>query len=167
MKLYILALFLGISSALALAARVPDGAIIRNSGSTNTAGYVIKLWSTGKAQLQVEPHFGQTRPARWFTVRPAVASAFFTDVLAARARPGTPEHCMKSASFGTTTTVLWHGWQSPDLQCPPFSPAVQALDHDVRVVQAAAHIDVNMRRIPLPGGLRRMIPTPTPEVQPT
>ena len=76
------------------------------------------------------------------------------------------QHCMKSASFGTRTTVAWHDYTSFDLQCPPLSPSVARLGTDVGVVQASANLDTRIRRIPLPRDIR-MIPTATPEVQPT
>ena len=145
----------------ASASAIRDGGIIRNSGSTNTAAYEIKLWSDGSAML-----IEQGRQQRYFRVTPETSERFFRDVAAARAEPGVPRACMKSASFGTRTTVLWHGYLSVDLQCPPLSPAVARLAADVSAVQASASIDTRIRRIPLPHDLRK-IPTATPEVQPT
>jgi hypothetical protein len=105
-------------------------------------------------------------PGKSFTVDPSVAKSFFKNVRASRQDPGTPSRCMKSASFGTTTTVQWHGWNSFDLQCPPWSSPVQALTADVRAIQAAANIDTGIHRIPLPRE-PRMIPSAAPEVSPT
>lgn len=147
---------------VAIAAGGRDGAVIRNSGSTNTAGYLIKVWSDGQAQVTMR---GSQVP-RSFTIDGALASSFFTDVKAARANPGTPGHCMKSASFGTTTTVLWHGWLSSDLQCPPYTPAMQALLADVRAIEQAGNISSGPRRTRIPLE-PRMIPSPAPEVSPT
>lgn len=149
--------------AVAAAAARPDGAMIRNSGSTNTAPYSIKVWSDGRAELTT----GRTETSpRSFSVDPAVAKQFFTDVKAARANPGTPSHCMKSASFGSTTTVEWHGWNSPDLLCPPFTPSVQAVAANVRTIEAAANLGTGLHRFPLPRE-PRMIPSTAPEVSPT
>lgn len=151
--------------AVAAAAARPDGAIIHNSGSTNTAGYSIKVWSDGRGEVTMGrgPGWGT---GKVFNVEPTVAERFFTNVKTARENPGTPGHCMKSASFGTTTTVQWHGWNSPDLQCPPFSPAVQAISADVRQIQAAANVDSGLHRIRIPNE-PRMIPETSPEVSPT
>jgi hypothetical protein len=158
-----LALVLVLSSAAAVSAAVlDDGATISNSGSTNTLGYTIKVWTNGGAQITMS----RTTAPRPFTIDADLATRFFADVRAARANPGGGGHCMKSASFGTTTGVIWHNYNSVDLQCPPFSPAVAALAADVRLVEAAANIDTRLRRFPLPGGMR-MIPTATPEVTPT
>jgi len=149
--------------ALVAAAAQPDGAVIRNSGSTNTAAYTIKVWSDGRGEVAMGRMGGSGKP---FTVDADVAKSFFTNVRAARQDPGSPGRCMKSASFGTTTTVHWHGWNSFDLQCPPWSPSVQALASDVRAIQAAANIDTGIHRIPLPRE-PRMIPSSAPEVSPT
>lgn len=148
------------SANVALAAETNDGAIIANSGSTNTLGYEIKLWSNGKAQITMNGG-----APRAFRIDDDLASRFFSNLAAARANPGVSGHCMKSASFGTSTNVTWHGWSSFDLQCPPLSPAMMLLNTDVRQVQATANIDTR-RRIRLPGDVR-MIPTAAPEVTPT
>jgi hypothetical protein len=138
-----------------------DGAVIHNSGSTNTRGYAIKVWSDGSAQLEMNDQ--SSRPV---TLESDVTVRFFDDLRSARANPGTPQHCMKSASFGTTTTVAWHDYTSVDLQCPPLTPAVAALASDVRAIAASANADTHVHRLPLPGGMR-MIPSPSPEVSPT
>jgi hypothetical protein len=141
-----------------------DGATILNSGSTNTPPWTIKLWSDGSATWQIR----DGNPTA-FTLSKAATERFFTDVKASRdGGRGPMQHCMKSASFGTTTVVQWHGWSSPDLQCPPLPGAVSALAQDVAAVRSAAKIPVGpiMRRFPLPME-RRKIPAPTPEVTPT
>jgi hypothetical protein len=143
------------------AGTTPDGATIRISGSTNSAPYVIRVWSDGNADVAV----GDGAPHA-FSIDIDRATSFFNDVSAARANPGTPQHCMKSASFGTTTVVSWHGYASVDLQCPPLTPAVSALALDVRAIQASANADTHVRRLPLPNDARK-IPTPSPEETPT
>lgn len=161
------AALMGAFAALAIAAWAAptrDGAVIRTSRSTNTAAYEIKVWSDGRAQLI------QTEGPTSFNIAPGLAKRFFADAAAGRANPGTPGHCMKSASFGTTTVVTWHRWTSSDLQCPPFSAPVTALAADVRAIQAAVKIGGPLHRIPLPREPRmtpRMNPTPSPEVSPT
>jgi hypothetical protein len=167
-RLILVGLALGVIGTIALAAAAaarPDGAVIHNSGSTNTSGYSIKLWSNGRGELTMGrgPGWGT---GRVFELDQSVAERFFSNVKAARQDPGTPGHCMKSASFGTSTTVQWHGWSSPDLQCPPLSSAVQAVAADVRDIQQAASIGNQLRRIPLPRE-PRMIPSTAPEVSPT
>ena len=153
------------SCATALGAFSRDGATIENSGSTNTAPYTLKVWSNGSAALV--PRAGASRA---FAVPMNVTARFFRDVQAARSNPGTAGHCMKSASFGTSTYVLWHGWRSFDLSCLPRG-AQFALAADVRAIQSASGVTSNPpRRIPLmPGELRRApsipsaSPTPAPK----
>lgn len=149
------ALFAG-SCSTALAAFTRDGATIMNSGSTNTAPYSLKVWSDGRAAM-----ISAARVSTPFRVPGAETADFFRDVALARANPGSPGHCMKSASFGTSTTVLWHGWTSFDLSCPPHG-AQFALAADVRAIVGAAGVFNNPpRRIPLmPGELHRMPPSP-------
>lgn len=151
------------TTAALAAAGVPDGATITNSGSTNSAGYVIKIWSDGRGSITIG-----SGNATSFTVTHDVAQRFFADAKAARANPGAPGHCMKSASFGTTTSVKWHGWTSVDLQCPPLDPAVSALARDAQAIEAAAGIGTTVHLIPRPHEPRRLpsetttSPTSTP-----
>jgi hypothetical protein len=144
-----------------------DGATIVNSGSTNTSGYSIKLWSDGTGSVST----GNGTPTT-FTVPADTAAKFFADVKAARDSGGAQlQHCMKSASFGSRTTVQWHGWASPDFTCPPFSPAVGALSQDASAIEAAANVPArgmpgHLVRKPLPIEMRKTS-TPTPEAEPT
>ncbi len=158
---YLLALAILSAATVAAAPLQRDGAVIRNSGSTNTAAYTITLWSDGAARVEM-----RGANSRELRVDRDVADHFFRDARASRQDPGIAHTCMKSASFGTATIVAWHGWNSPDLQCPPFSASVILLAADVRAVQAAANIDTRLHRVPLPHELR-MIPSATPEVTPT
>ena len=139
------------SYSIALAGYSRDGAIIHNSGSTNTAPYSLKVWSDGSAA--VVNASGSSTP---FKVPMNVVASFFRDVQSARGNPGTPGHCMKSASFGTSTVVTWHGWHSFDLSCPPVGEQTE-LAANVRAIQSAARVlNTPPHRIPLmPGELRR------------
>ncbi len=143
------------SSSPASAAAL-DGASITTSGSTNTAGYTIKLHSDGSGAVAVTG-----RPEKAFTVDAALAEKFMSDAKAAREDPGTLQHCMKSASFGTTTTVTWHNYTSTDLQCPPLSSSVAMLAHDVQRIQQAAAVGAAPNRIRLPIEPHR-VPVETP-----
>lgn len=105
--------------ALAVAARL-DAAVVRNSGSTNAPGYTITVWTGGRATVQTISKAGAPAGGvRTSAVPRSLAAQFLNEAAAARrenaaAEPG----CMKSASFGSTTTVSWHGWTSGDLACP-------------------------------------------------
>lgn len=126
-----------------------DGAIIRNSGSTNFAGYTIKFWSDGTAQWQPSGRQGTLHgQVSSGTVPKDVVQKFFHDVAEARNNRTIAEHCMKSASFGSTTVVLWHGWTSPDLQCPGGGYIV-SLANDVNQVIAALGVHQSRAGTPL------------------
>lgn len=156
---------LSIATIAVYAARVPDGAVIHQSGSTNTQPFTIKLWSDGRAQVLV----GDAAP-RATNVSQSSAEAFFRDVRAARANPGEAQSCMKSASFGTRTTVSWHDYTSVDLQCRPLSSAVSTLADDVSSIVEQASVGTVIRRIPNPNYMKRAPiegpSSPTPKATP-
>ena len=125
-----------------------DGATLLNSGSTNSAPYRIALHADGTAVVSVEGHTPETH-----TISAATAAAFFAHLKAALPLVKTPGACMKSASFGTSTSVLYHGNQSGDLSCPQST-------HD-RTLQADASAIAHEIGIPqfLP---RRPVPAVSP-----
>jgi hypothetical protein len=123
------------------ASPVRDGAAIVDSGSTNMSGYRIDVWSDGAASITLQNRAGIAQaPAKPFSVTGGVAARFFADLKAARAANVSGSPCMKSASFGTTTHVSWHGWTSPDLDCPSENPLLSALIRDVNAIRAASGI---------------------------
>lgn len=127
------------------AAGAVDGATIVNSGSTNTPGYTIAVRSDGSATLAVRGRLGMpANPPKSFSVSSTVAQQFMDDLKAARDGHAAGQPCMKSASFGTTTRVTWHGWTSPDLQCPPGG-LLAPLARDVAQIRAASGIDTSGR----------------------
>lgn len=156
------AMMLALISSAASAAALRDGATIRNSGSTNARGYLVKVWSDGSALVQEAG--GVTSGARR-TLPAALVRKFFTDVHAARGGAAAEQGCMKSASFGSTTIVSWHGWSSPDIECPA-SGKLAALAQDAHAIVASLPI-ASGRRIPmLPNERRRPIqPSPSPGQQ--
>lgn len=147
-------------SARAAAPRL-DGALIQNSGSTNFTGYAIKVWSDGRTSTSPYAQRGTVSgPAQSGSLPPALTQRFFRDVAAARRGGMMGRTCMKSASFGTSTHVLWHGWTSPDLECPAGGE-LAPLANDVRQIVAALRIRPASRLIRmLPNEPRRAEPTP-------
>lgn len=131
-------------------------ASIVNSGSTNAHGYHIEVSSTGRARIAGNAH-------GWLNIGGRLARKFFIDLKTARtaAAPGVP--CMKSASFGARTTVVWHEWTSPDLECPASGTLV-TLKADVLAISSLAVQAPRRPRGGLPvNGTRILIPlTPTP-----
>jgi hypothetical protein len=147
--------------ALCAAGQLLDGMRVDNGGSTNTAPWTLWLRSDGSGRVYGDP---SDHP---FTVSPELAARTFSHLAAARAAIASAEPCMKSASFGSRTTVMWHGWQSPDLSCPQRAPALAALAADIAEIQALAQIRTAPRRPLLPNEPRRapsegQPPTPTP-----
>ncbi len=119
------------------AAYARDGAVIRNGGSTNFSGYTIKVWSDGSASAVRSGRNGTPEGAATTASIPGnLAQTFLNDARQARSNHAISRACMKSASFGTTTVVLYHGWTSPDLECPGggFSVALAADAHKIAAV---------------------------------
>jgi len=126
-----------------------DSAVIVDSGSTNTAGYKIEVWSDGTGTVALQAWRGAAAaPPKKFAMAAGVTTRFFADLKAARAAKVAGSPCMKSASFGTTTHVSWHEWKSPDLDCPSENPLLSAVIKDVNAIRAASGIGT------LPGSRR-------------
>ncbi len=88
-------------------------AVIRNSGSTNVAGFTIVVHPDFSADV-----YGGATP------RHALLAAAQAKWLFAKLGDDEPfsslegGRCMKSASFGTTLTITYRGQTTPDLSCP-------------------------------------------------
>jgi hypothetical protein len=117
-----------------------DGAVIVDSGSTNTAGYRIEMWSDGSATIALHRRGVAPGAAQPFSVGGAVTARLFADLQAAKVANVTGSPCMKSASFGSTTRVSWHGWTSPDLDCPSENALLTSVIRDVNLIRAASGI---------------------------
>ena len=106
----------------------PGAAVVRNSGSTNSAGYTLAIAPDGRATLrQYDGLANKTVAAaqtRWLFSRLKAAGPL--DSLGI-------EHCMKSASFGTSTTITWNGTTSGDVSCSA-DPASRELVRTINVI---------------------------------
>jgi hypothetical protein len=157
-----LALAILAAVAIAYAGSQPDGAIIRNTGSTNFSGYTIKVWSDGRTSTVHTSRSGQAldRPVAG-TVPSSLVTQLFSDLRTAQHAHPVAETCMKSASFGTTTVVTYHGWTSPDLECGGDGHII-ALGSDAKKIAAQLRVQpFKAHRIPmLPNEPRRTEPTP-------
>lgn len=163
-----------LAAAIGSAAQMRDGAVIRNSGSTNFSGYTVKVWSDGSAWWVYSNRAGDTIGSPTTGRIPqTVAQKFLQDAQTAR-RSGhvASQSCMKSTSFGTTTVVTYHGWTSPDLECPGDGFAI-SLGSDAHKIVSLLNIQPlsHSRRIPmLPNEPRRPETTPgqaSPTTEPT
>ena len=139
-----------------------DGVVIRNSGSTNSASYAIAVWSDGTTRTVLNARRPVPDAPVYGTIPAALAARLLADSKAAKAANPPPMHCMKSVSFGTTETLLYHDWQSPDLTCPSGSLIAQ-LRADAAAVVETLHLNVRpVRRLPMLPGARRAVPAATP-----
>ncbi|HEV3085857.1 MAG TPA: hypothetical protein VGX96_01435 [Candidatus Elarobacter sp.] len=120
----------------------PDEALIVNSGSTNRAGYRLRVYADGWTALQQGDVPVRKR------VPAALVDRFFADLKAAGPLSKLPAaHCMKSVSFGSTTSIGYRGVLSPDLSCPSSSPSARALAVDAAALASAAGVSM----LPRPG----------------
>ncbi len=112
-------------------------ALIVNSGSTNRAGYRLRVYAAGWTALQQGDVPIRKR------VPGALIKHFFADLAAAGALDKLPApNCMKSASFGSSTQVGYRGAMSPDLECPSPSASARALAIDATALAAAAGVSM-------------------------
>ena len=115
----------------------PGEALIVNSGSTNSAGYRLRVYADGTAALQQIERFSsdQAVPIKK-QLSTALVKRFFADLQAAGPLDQlTAPHCMKSASFGSVTQIGYLGKMSPDISCGGPS-AVHALQADADALAA-------------------------------
>src|ERR1700680_437407 len=99
-------------------------ALILNSGSTNTAGYRLRVSTSGWTTLQQGDVALRKRVAARFVQR------LFADLRATGPLDELATHpCMKSASFGTSMVIVYRGKTSPDISCPgpPRAPQQDAV----------------------------------------
>lgn len=118
---------------------------ITNSGSTNVAGYTVRVKRNGDAYYTVKwkERSGKVHPSGEQTgkVSAELAEQLFHHVEDAMPLTQYPrEHCMKSASFGYTLQLDYDGQESPDLSCGSKDPKLRALQDDVQAVVAALNI---------------------------
>jgi hypothetical protein len=125
--------------------RIPtaaDEALILRSNSTNTAGYRLRVNTSGWTTLQQ----GDI-PLRKH-VSAALVKRFFADLRAAGPLDEIPAHpCMKSASFGTTLTIVYRGKTSPDVSCPATA---RNLAQDALALADAAGVSLAPRPLQQP-----------------
>jgi len=110
-------------------------AVIVNSGSTNLAGYRIEVAPDGHTQIT------QGMATRSIDLPAPLVTRFYADLAAAGPLDALPvQPCMKSASFGSRTTLAYKMKTSADLQCGQTSAAGHALAADVAAITAAAGV---------------------------
>ena len=96
--------------------------VITNSGSTNTPAFTLTIHQDGSGKLTYQKGSHAERFAR-FKDKTFPAGTFDSQQLSSQLSgikdvSTIPNHnCLKSASFGSTTTVTFQGKTSGDLSC--------------------------------------------------
>jgi hypothetical protein len=115
----------------------PGEALIVNSGSTNRAGYRLRVYDTGWTALQQGDVPLRKR------VPLALVKRLFADLRAAGPLDRLQTaRCMKSMSFGSVTQIAYRGTMSPDVSCGGTSDAVRALEADALALADAAGVSM-------------------------
>ena len=117
-------------------------AVILNSGSTNTAGYRISVERRGDAEYTVTPRRQRSEESvepMHHKLTDALVQRFFADLESAEPLEELPStHCLKSASFGSSTIIQFGHEQTPDLSCPTAqNEHVKSLMRDVTEIARA------------------------------
>jgi len=128
--------------------RVPttgNEALIVNSGSTNRAGYRLRVFADGTTALQqgdvpLKKRISQTLVTRFFADLQAAGPLDKLQI----------PHCMKSASFGSTTQIGYRGVMSGDVSCFGGSQTVRTLSIDASAIADAAGVSMLPRPLPSP-----------------
>jgi hypothetical protein len=123
----------------------PGDVVIRNSGSTNAGGYTIVLHPDFSADVAtsggIERKTVGAAQAKWLFAKLDAAMPLGSLAVA---------RCMKSASFGSTTTIAYRGQVTPDISCAGDA-AVRELSRTVAVI--VGQLDIS----PAIGRLRRRL----------
>ena len=141
-------LLLAALPALAAPAPVkPTDAIIINSGSTNTTGYIVIVSPDGTVHYKFGVAANSTETRYIAAALPkAQTKKLFHDLAAAMPLKALPvHHGMRSASFGTQTVMTYKGQRSPDLSSAT-DPRTVVLKADIDAITKALHIGNVPRR---------------------
>ncbi|HEY3939352.1 MAG TPA: hypothetical protein VGL97_18115 [Bryobacteraceae bacterium] len=113
-----------------------SGPTIIDTGSTNIPGLRVIMDEAGN-RATVELRNGTKRRMK---MNKALHEQFLRNLQAAGPLNALPaNHCMKSASFGSSLYVELNGVRSPDLSCPAqVDPRTKALKSDATKILRAA-----------------------------
>ncbi len=123
---------------------------IVNSGSTNTAGYVIELKRNGlvhwtvapRRRVTVAPESSTTASPNQIRLPTARANEIFKAIdEASPFDQYQPVFCGKSVSFGTTLHLTYNGQQVSDLNCPMKDQRLVNLSKYIHDLIADLHIN--------------------------
>ena len=117
---------------------------IINSGSSNTAGYVVTVQRTGLVTWTVNSRLRPTSSPKPSSTQLSASRTTSIFQAVEQALPLTqykPVFCVKSVSFGTTLHLRYHEQQSPDLSCPMKEQQLLVLSKYVRELIAELHVN--------------------------
>ncbi len=123
---------------------------ITNSGSTNTAGYVIELQRNGHVKWTVAPRsrFIDSTTLPSTTTQNSIqlpllrANTIFQAIeQASPFNQYAPVFCIKSISFGTRLFVTYNGQQTPDLNCPVQDQRLVLLNEQIHALISDLNIN--------------------------
>ena len=98
-------------------------AVIKNSGSSNTPGWTLTIFTDGSGELTYENVSPKQRFFHPYENKTYAVGTFESHQLAALLTKiddvsSIPDHgCLKSVSFGSKTTINYNGKTSGDLSC--------------------------------------------------
>jgi hypothetical protein len=138
---------------MVLPANAPQVSII-DSGSTNRPGVTITVDQAGNAVVELRG--SQPQSAK---LSEQLCEQLMRDVKAAGTLSTLPvQHCMKSASFGSSLYVEFNGDRSPDVSCSPQpDPRSAALHKDASDILQAVR---NQLHLPMLRTARPVRPIP-------
>jgi peptidoglycan hydrolase-like protein with peptidoglycan-binding domain len=128
----------GVSSATAPVTPVATTSIsITDSGSTNTAGFVLTINADGSGTLNTSQSHSTQASIKQI---PAGTLRYQTLKLDIEAVPDllVQGQCAKSVSFGSTETIVYNGQKSGDVSCPSTASSSQSLSQEVSAIIAQA-----------------------------
>ncbi len=112
-----------------------DEILITNSGSTNAPGSTLTINSDGSGSIQYKKGhwpFGSYKD-KTFAAHTFEIDQFKTIIAEIKNMHAIPNHgCPKSISFGSTTTITYHGETSGDISC--LSMQDGKVFHDLRIL---------------------------------
>jgi len=140
-------LLLAAPSVIAAPVTMPDYAVIENTGSTNTLGYMLRVAPKGAVLYRLGAAISPNTHLNIMKVVPtAQAKKLFSDLEAAMPLTDLPvRHGVRSASFGTQTYITYKGQKSPDLTFAS-DPRTVALKADIDSITKALHVGNAPRR---------------------
>ncbi len=128
-------------------------ACIENSGSTNSLGYEIYVGPSGNVNYIMSSHsesgrnhFSTEARQHEAKISKTLAANLFRDIAAAGPLSALPmHHGMRSASFGTSTYLMYKEQRSPDLTFPG-NPQALALHNDITEIVKVLHFPTLVQR---------------------